>query len=163
MAMSPFVTILWYVNIAESDLLSCCRGKVLYLYLSRYFVLNENNIYRRTCWMRLKCRNFMVKYGIRTGFPRLVARGTVCIHTRPRHPRARIGPALSLSGSFLRRAAGYCVYLVIAGNVFLLIRQLLLSDTIGLSSKSLVQVVENKRFNKQGRLGYFHQGLFIFQ
>ena len=40
MAMSPFVTILWYVNIAESDLPSCCRGKVLYIYLSRYFVLN---------------------------------------------------------------------------------------------------------------------------
>ncbi len=108
--VSPQVTILWWVNNAESDLPSCCRGKVLYLYLSRFFVINGTNIYRKTCWMRLKCRNFMVKYGIRTGFPRLVARGTVRIHTRPRHPRARIGPALSLSGSSLRRAAGYCVF-----------------------------------------------------
>lgn len=138
----------------------CCRGKVLYLYLSQQFALNDKNIYRRTCWMRLKCRNFMVKYGIRTGFPRLVARGTVRIHTRPRHPRVRIGPALSLSGSILRRAAGYCVFSH-HGHCFLLIRQLF-SVTIGLSTKSLTQLDENKRFSKNRQLGCFRYRLFVF-
>lgn len=124
------------------------------------FRLKRNKIYRKTCWMRLKCR-FMKKYGIRTGFPRLVARGTVRIHTRPRHPRARIGPALSLSGSFLRRAAGYCVFSH-HGQCFLLIRQLF-SDTIGLSTISLAQVFENKGFSKNNQLGRFYLGLFVFQ
>lgn len=92
-------------------MLHLVAGKNYYIYICLDISLKTiYNIYRRTCWMRLKCRNFMVKYGIRTGFPRLVARGTVRIHTRPRHPRARIGPALSLSGSFFRRAAGYCVF-----------------------------------------------------
>lgn len=99
-----------FVVIRRIIFTSLLQGKSIMSIFVPIFRLKRNKIYRKTCWMRLKCRNFMVKYGIRTGFPRLVARGTVRIHTRPRHPRARIGPALSLSGSSLRRAAGYCVF-----------------------------------------------------
>ena len=111
--------------------------------------------------MRLKCRNFMVKYGIRTGFPRLIARGTVRIHTRPRHPRARIGPALSLSGSFLDRAAGYCVFSRHGQWSFAHPAAFFLK-AIGLSNISSTQVIENKRLNKDGQLGRFHLRMFLF-
>ena len=102
----------------------------------------------------------MVKYGIRTGFPRLVARGTVRIHTRPRHPRARIGPALSLSGSFLRRAAGYCVFSR-HGQCSFAHPAAFLFYAIGLSNISSTQAIENKRLSKNSQLGRFRHRMFI--